>query len=629
MNKSDLNYCSILKTNINVTNMKETIAYIDENLDMLKGNYICVSNVHTTVMAFRDKEYREIQNGGAMALPDGKPLSIVSRRRGYKQAERVPGPDLLPQVLQISEKRGYKHYFYGSSENTLIKLEEKLRKQYPKLQIVGMYSPPFRTLTQEEDLAIIEQINATDADFVWVALGAPKQEIWMHAHRNRIKGLMIGVGAAFDFMAGTVDRAPMWMQDLCLEWLFRISQDPKRLLKRYLGTNFTFVYQVWKENRHMPKKRKVVMIGHKRIPSREGGVEIVVEQLAVRLAERNWYVEAYNRYGHHVSGKKYAEDYGRGERKYFKNVRIRIIPTFQSSKLNAIVYSFLGTLRALIDRFDVFHYHAEGPCAFIWIPHLFGKKTVATIHGLDWQRAKWGNFATKVLQFGEKMAVKYADEIIVLSKNVQEYFREVYGRETKYIPNGIIKPEKIPVQLIKEEYGLEKDEYILFLARIVPEKGIHYLLEAFKQIDTNKKLVVAGGSSQAKEYMEYIKELVLQDKRVIMTDFVKGQILEELYSNAYVYVLPSDVEGMAISLLEAMSYGNCCLVSDIPENTEVVENYGMHFKKGNIKDLRKQLEYLLANPEVVRDLQDKSTEFICSKYNWDNIVVETESAYLN
>lgn len=629
MRRDELKYCSILGTNINVTNMKETLTYIEENLNELKGNYICVSNVHTTVMSFRDAEYCKIQNEAAMALPDGKPLSMVSRMRGYKQAERVPGPDLMPEILQISEEKGYKHYFYGGSEETLLKLGEVLRERFPRLQIVGMYSPPFRNLTQEEDLEIIKNINESGADFVWVALGAPKQEIWMYHHRNKINGLMLGVGAAFDFMAGTVERAPMWMQDLCLEWLFRISQDPGRLLKRYLDTNFTFLYQVWKENRLVSRRKRVVMIGHKRIPSREGGVEIVVEQLAVRFAERGWCVEAYNRYGHHVSGKKYAEDYGRGERKYFKNVRIRIIPTFQTSKLNAIVYSFLGTIRALFGGFDVFHYHAEGPCAFIWIPRLFGKRTIATIHGLDWQRSKWGNFATKVLKFGEKMAAKYADEVIVLSQNVQDYFKEIYGRETRFIPNGIMKPENISVQQIKEKYGLEKDEYILFLARIVPEKGIHYLLEAFKQIDTDKKLVVAGGCSQVKEYMEYIKEMVSQDNRVIMTDFVKGQVLEELYSNAYLYVLPSDVEGMAISLLEAMSYGNCCLVSDIPENTEVIEDCGISFKKSNVNDLKEQLEYLIAHPEIVRNLQNKSTEFICNKYNWDNIVVETEKLYLD
>lgn len=627
MDSKELQYCSILKTNISVTNMDKTLAYICNNLENLKGNYICVSNVHTTVMSYRDAEYRKIQNEAAMALPDGKPLSIVSKMRGYEEAERVPGPDLIPRILELSQKKGHRHFFYGSSEDTIEKLREKLLENYPDLQIAGMYAPPFRALTEQEDREIIEKINDSHPDFIWVALGAPKQEKWMYEHRDKINGLMLGVGAAFDFMAGTVERAPEWMQNLCMEWLFRISQDPKRLFKRYLTTNFAFLYHVYKENKTIKKKPKVLMLGHKRIPSREGGVEIVVEQLAVRLVQKGWAVEAYNRYGHHVSGKKYDEDYGRNERKYYKGIRIRIIPTFQTSKLNAIVYSFLGTLRGLFGRFDVFHYHAEGPCVFLWLPKLFGKRVIATIHGLDWQRSKWGNFASKILKLGEKMAAQYADEVIVLSKNVQQYFKDVYGRETNFISNGIERPSKQEASLIKDKYQLEKDGYILFLARMVPEKGVHYLLEAFRMVETDKKLVIAGGNSQAVEYMNMIKEMAAKDSRVIMTDFVKGQVLEELYSNAYIYVLPSDIEGMAISLLEAMSYGNCCLVSDIPENTEVIEDCGVQFEKSNINSLKDKLEFLITNPQKVKEYQNKSVEFICQKYNWDNVVEETLEVY--
>ena len=627
MKKKDLRYCPILKTNICVTNMEDTLSYIEKNLEKLKGDYICVSNVHTTVMSFRDEKYRRVQNEAAMALPDGKPLSIVSKMRGFPQAERVPGPDLMPKILEISLEKGYRHFFYGSSQETLDKLKNILEEKYPGLQIAGMYSPPFRKLTQEEDREIIARINESHPDFVWVALGAPKQENWMYEHRGKINGIMIGVGAAFDFMAGTIERAPNWMQNLCLEWLFRISQDPKRLLKRYLSTNFSFLYHVWKENRQIPRPKKVVMIGHKRIPSREGGVEIVVEQLAVRMVEKGWTVHAYNRYGHHVSGKKYGEDYGRKEKKYYKGVRIRIIPTFQSSKLNAIVYSFLGTLRALVGGFDVFHYHAEGPCVFLWLPKLFGKRVIATIHGLDWQRSKWGNFASHVLKYGEKMAAKHADEVIVLSKNVKRYFEEVYGRETKFIPNGIERPDRIEADLIRQKYGLEKDSYILFLARMVPEKGVHYLLEAFKMMETDKKLVIAGGNSQAVEYMNRIRNMAAEDNRVIMTDFVKGKVLEELYSNAYIYVLPSDIEGMAISLLEAMSYGNCCLVSDIPENTEVIEEYGKCFRKSDVMDLKKQLEFLIGNEKEVERIRKHSGEFICRKYNWNEVVKDTLELY--
>ena len=631
--KGELTYCSILKTNINVTDMEKTIAYITDNLEELRGDYICVSNVHTTVMAFRDESYRKVQNRGAMALPDGQPLSIVSRRRGYSEAQRVPGPDLMPAILHLSEEKGYRHYFYGSTPETLEKLRKVLLDRFPKLQIVGMYAPPFRPLTEEEDQEAVRQINESGADFVWVALGAPKQEKWMYEHRGRVNGLMIGVGAAFDFIAGTVRRAPMWMQKLCLEWVYRICQDPKRMFPRYVSTNFAFLWHVHRESKAIRKERRkagalrIAMIGHKRIPSREGGVEIVVEELSVRMAQKGHRVEAYNRYGHHVSGKKYDDEYGWKGRKYYKGVRVRIIPTFQSSSLNAIVYSFLATLRALFTKYDVLHYHAEGPCAMLWIPKMFGKRVVVTIHGLDWQRAKWGNFASRVIKFGEKMAARHADEVIVLSRNVQQYFKEKYGREVTYIPNGINRPERRKADLIREKYGLERDGYFLFLARIVPEKGLHYLIEAYQKLDTDKKLVIAGGNSQAVEYMEQIHEMAAKDDRILMTDFVQGQTLEELYSNAYAFVLPSDVEGMALSLLEAMSYGNCCLVSDICENTEVVEDQALHFRKGDVKDLQEKLQYLLEHPDTVERLRSGSADFICGKYNWDEVVDETLRLY--
>ncbi len=630
MGREELQYCTILKTNINVTNMEDTISYITEHLEELKGNYICVSNVHTTVMAFRDEKYRRVQNSAAMALPDGQPLSIVSRRRGYRQAQRVPGPDLMPAILDLSQERGYTHYFYGSTEQTLAKLEKVLLARYPKLRIAGMYAPPFRKLTQAEDEEAVRRINDSGADFIWVALGAPKQEKWMYGHRHKVNGVMIGVGAAFDFLAGTTKRAPMWMQKLCMEWVFRIMQDPGRMLPRYLNTNFAFVYNVWKESKVRNRnKLRVAMIGHKRIPSREGGVEIVVEELSVRLAALGHSVDAYNRYGHHVSGRKYDDEYGWKGRKFYKGVRVYIVPTFQRSSLNAIVYSFFATIRALFGRYDVIHYHAEGPCAMLWIPKLFRRKIVVTVHGLDWQRAKWGNLASYVIKFGEKMAAKYADEVIVLSENVRQYFADTYHRTVTYIPNGITRPAQRDVQMIREKYGLEKDGYFLSLGRIVPEKGVHYLIEAFAGLDTDKKLVIAGGNSQAVGYMEQIHRMAAQDKRVIMTDFVQGQILEELYSNAYGFVLPSDVEGMALTLLEAMSYGDCCLVSDICENTEVVEDKALVFHKGDVKDLRDKLEYMLNNPETVREYGRQSADFICGKYNWDQVVEETLAVYRN
>ena len=212
---------------------------------------------------------------------------------------------------------------------------------------------------------------------------------------------------------------------------------------------------------------------------------------------------------------------------------------------------------------------------FVPFSNLFVKKVVQdlTSGGIDWQREKWqSGLGSKFIHQGEKNAAKYADEVIVLSKGVQDYFNENYGRETHFIPNGVNRPQIREASLITDEFELKKDSYILFLGRLVPEKGIRYLVEAFKNVKTDKKLVIAGGSSDTDSFMEELKELAKGDDRILFTGFVQGAMLDELYSNAYIYTLPSDLEGMPLSLLEAMSYGNCCLVSDIPECAEVVED---------------------------------------------------------
>ena len=237
----ELQHCEILKTNINVTNMSDTIKYIGGHLDDLRGKYICVSNVHTTVMSYENEEYRKIQNGAAMALPDGAPLSSYSRRKGYKQAPRVTGPDLMLELFAISKEKGYRHYFYGATEETLQSMKEVLERDYPGIQIAGMYAPPFRALTPQEDAQIVAKINESRPDFIWIGLGAPKQEEWMYQHMGQLQGVLIGVGAGFDYLAGYIKRAPRWMQRMSLEWLYRLLQDPKRLWRRYFTSNVKFI----------------------------------------------------------------------------------------------------------------------------------------------------------------------------------------------------------------------------------------------------------------------------------------------------------------------------------------------------------------------------------------------------
>lgn len=242
VDKSLIPTCNIMGVNIAAINMDWLLDYVDKNLHDIKGDYLCVSNVHTTVTAYEDPSYMKVQNGGLLAMPDGGPLSSVGRKRGYTEMQRTTGPSFMGEIFKISAAKGYRHYFYGSTDETLEKLHQKLSTNYSGIQIAGMYSPPFRKLTDEEDQQIVDRINETKPDFVWVGLGAPKQELWMYEHQGRVDGLMVGVGAGFDYFAENIKRAPNWMQKCNLEWLYRLMQDPKRLFKRYFHTNTKFIW---------------------------------------------------------------------------------------------------------------------------------------------------------------------------------------------------------------------------------------------------------------------------------------------------------------------------------------------------------------------------------------------------
>lgn len=360
---------------------------------------------------------------------------------------------------------------------------------------------------------------------------------------------------------------------------------------------------------------KIAMIGHKRVPFHEGGVEVVVEELSRRLAEKGHNVVVYNRWERGIP---------RVPRNY-NGVTIKNIPTFKCSALNAFVYSFLAVFCALFGKYDVVHIHAEGPGAMTWLTRLFHIPSVVTIHGLDWQRSKWGRFASGYLKCAEKITARCADEIIVLSSGMEAYFKDVYGRDTCFIRNGVTAGKvREPDDILK--FGLKKNEYALFVGRIVPEKGIHYLIDAFKQVQTDKKLVIAGAVDRKNKYADEIYKAALGDRRIVMTGFVSGHVLEELYSNCSVFVLPSELEGMALSLLEALTYGAKCLVSDITENTGIADKYISFFNKGDVDDLRDKLECVLAcdYPEETRRPQ---IEFVRKTYSWEDSLYDTIKVY--
>ena len=238
---SRFNKCNILGVEIDIVTMEKLVDYITSNLHEASGKYICVANVHTTVTANENPDYLLIQNNSWITIPDGGPLCSYAKKHGFSECERTTGPDLMEEILRLSELNGYSHYFYGSTRGTLDKLVNNISLDYPDVQIAGYLSPPFRKLTEDERTEVIDSINQANPDFIWIGLGAPKQEQFMFDNVNKFNGVMIGVGAAFDYKAGNIKRAPIWMQKLNLEWFFRLIQNPVKLYKRYLITNTKFI----------------------------------------------------------------------------------------------------------------------------------------------------------------------------------------------------------------------------------------------------------------------------------------------------------------------------------------------------------------------------------------------------
>lgn len=353
---------------------------------------------------------------------------------------------------------------------------------------------------------------------------------------------------------------------------------------------------------------RIAMIGPKRVPSREGGVDVVVERLSKLLTKKGHEVTIFVR-----------KKRGYKPPKYYEGVRLKKTFTINKKSTDALLYSFFATLKGIFGKYDVLHFHAEGNTFFLWLTKLCKKKVVVTIHGIDWKREKFKGLGSRILLKSEKRIVKYADEIITLCQNDADYFRETYNRETTLIPNGFEKYGLTESSLITEKFGLHHEDYILFLARIVPEKGLHYLIEAYNSIDIPQKLVIAGGDSHSKNYYNEMLKLAKNNKKIIFTGFVEGEILEELFSNAYLYVLPSDVEGMPMSLLEALGHQRICLVSDIREN-KVDELNSYFFEHGNIDSLEKQLINISKNRK----------EFVPNKklLSWEKVADNTIDTYM-
>jgi len=363
---------------------------------------------------------------------------------------------------------------------------------------------------------------------------------------------------------------------------------------------------------------RVAMIGQKGYPPVHGGIEKHVAELAARLPGLGCDVDIYSR--PHYSAANGPAD--------LPGVRIRRLPSIPTKHLDAISHTILATGHALFHGADVVHYHALGPGLLSGMPRWLNRQpTVVTVHGLDWQRDKWGRLASGVLRVGESASVGLPNRTIVVSRALREHYLEQHKRATMYIPNGIAPPVYQEPRLIREQ-GIEK-EYVLFVGRLVPEKGCHLLLEAWRKMPTSVRdrfdLVIAGDAGFTPGYVEELRQAA--PKGVRFLGYVHGPILEELYTNTALVVLPSTLEGLSITLLEGMSYARCCLVSDIPPNVEAAEGEAVLFESGNTMDLGNKMADLLNDPELRTEKGETAQIRAIENYSWDRVASLTADLY--
>ncbi len=369
---------------------------------------------------------------------------------------------------------------------------------------------------------------------------------------------------------------------------------------------------------------RIYMIGAKGIPaatSQGGGIETHVEELATRLVVL----------GHEVS--VYVRPYANPRRiKEFKGVNLITLPTLKRKNLDAFANSFLATLHVLGQKADVVHYHGVGPSTLAWIPRLFKPraKIVVTFHSRDRFHEKWRWFAKAYLALGEWTAVFFPHTTVATSHAIQLFCQRKFKKHVWYIPNGVDIPKKLPGHDELGKFGLQPDGYFFTLSRFIPHKAIEDAIAAFKSVVTDKRLVVigfAGPNYIEQRYEKKLRAAALGDERIVFSGRQTGETLKQLIAHSYAMIHPSRSEGLSVSVLEAMSYAKLVIMSDIPENLELIDHSGVSYKSGDVGALKQALDYVLADPKMTEERGKRARDSAIRLFSWDSVVSRTEAVY--
>lgn len=607
----------VLGMSLAATDYPQAVKTLERVAKAGRSGAVAACNTHIIALARQRPDFRGALQKFDMLLPDGMPLVWAMRKKGADLKDRVYGPYFMQEAIR-NLPRPWKHFFFGGTETCLRQLTEACRQIQPNVDIVGTFSPPFRVWTEKDEAEFAEVIRKSGADFIWVALGGDRQERWIAKNLPRHqKGVFLAVGDAFELLAGRRAFAPGWMQKAGLTWLYRLLQEPRRLLPRYLKFNTLFLYYSLLERFFGVRgddvgtagqgKQTIAFLGCRGVPARYSGFETLVEELGARLAQRGHAVTVYNR------SHFYPE-----RPPIYRGMRIAYLPSIRTKSFETITHTLLAVIHAAVRKFDVVYLCGVGNSALAAILKLSGSRVIVNVDGDDFRRLKWHPFARWWLKQSELWATKLSDVVIADNRTVVDRYERDYGYKTTYLSYGA--PER-PAQMGKEavrKLGLKAGEYVLYAGRLTPENRPDLLIRAYKKVMGDWPCVVVGGEGYERDYGIELQQMA--GAKIKLVGPIYGEGYRELSAHCGIFVLPGIVEATRLVLLDQMGFGNAILYHDCAATREVIGKAGMSFGPVNAEtSLAEKLNELVSDPAKREGLRKAAMERARESYSWEKV----------
>ena len=611
----------VLGLGLAATDYGEAIGALAQMAKKGQAGAVAACNTHIVALARQRPDFRAALQKFDVLLPDGMPLVWAMRRKGAELKDRVYGPYFMQEAIRHLPGP-WKHFFFGGTETCLRQLTEACRQIQPNVDIVGTFSPPFRAWTENDEAEFAEIIQKSGADFIWVALGGDRQERWIAQNLSRHrKGVFLAVGDAFELLAGRRAFAPAWMQRQGLTWLYRLWQEPRRLLPRYLKFNTLFLYYSLLERLFgqgndkaaaHPGKQTVAFLGCRGVPARYSGFETLVEELGARLAQRGHAVTVYNR--SHFYPEQPAT---------YRGMRIVYLPSLRTKSLETITHTLGAVIHASFRKFDVVYLCGVGNAVLAGILKLAGSRVILNVDGDDFRREKWHPFARWWLKQSEAWATKSSDVVIADNRTVVDRYERDYGFKTTYLSYGTPARPSRAGRVTLEKLGLKSGEYVMYAGRLTPENRPDLLIRAFAKVRRDWPCVVVGGAGYEKEYGAELRQLA--GPRVKLVGPIYGEGYQELSSHCGIFVLPGIVEATRLVLLDQMGFGNAIVYQDCAATREVIGKAGLSFGPVNAEtSLAEKLNELIGDPAQREKLRKAALVRAEETYNWEKVTDEYE-----